>query len=157
MITRINVSWHNSHLCLLWLGETHFHISQNCLFIILFNISEHQLLHIKAIQFGSEKRWPTLFGVWTNLTHLPLVPHICVSESVSIGSDNGLSPIWRQAIIRTSAGLLSIRPLGANFSENLIKMQNFSFMKIHPKTSSVKWRPFCPGGDELTYQGHQMW
>ena len=27
------------------------------------------------------------------LTHLPLVPHICVSESVSFGSDNGLSPI----------------------------------------------------------------
>ena len=33
------------------------------------------------------------------LTHLPLVPHICVSELVSIGSDNGLSPIQRQAII----------------------------------------------------------
>ena len=31
------------------------------------------------------------------LTHLPLVPHICIS--VSIGSDNGLSPVRRQAII----------------------------------------------------------
>ena len=32
------------------------------------------------------------------LTHLPLVLHICVNR-VSIGSDNGLSPIRRQAII----------------------------------------------------------
>ena len=36
---------------------------------------------------------------------------------VSIGSDNGLSPIRRQAIIQTNAGLLSIGPLGTNFSE----------------------------------------
>ena len=33
------------------------------------------------------------------LNRLPLVPHMCVSESVSIDSDNGLSPIRRQAII----------------------------------------------------------
>ena len=33
------------------------------------------------------------------LTHLPLVPHICISESVSIGSDNGLLPIQHQTII----------------------------------------------------------
>ena len=33
------------------------------------------------------------------LTHLPLVPHMCVSAAVSIGSDNGLSPMRRQAII----------------------------------------------------------
>ena len=33
------------------------------------------------------------------LTHLPVVPHISVSESGRIGSDNGLSPSRRQAII----------------------------------------------------------
>ena len=42
----------------------------------------------------------------------PLVPHICVSEWVSIGSDNDLSPIQRQAIVETNTGLLSIEPLG---------------------------------------------
>ena len=36
---------------------------------------------------------------------------------VSIGSDNGLSPIRRQAIIYTIAELFSIGTLGANFSE----------------------------------------
>ena len=33
-------------------------------------------------------------------------------------------------------------------------MQNFSFAKMYLKISSVKWRPFCPGGDELKI-GHQ--
>ena len=37
-------------------------------------------------------------------------------NQVSIGSDNGLSPIRRQAFVWTSAGLLSIGPLGTNFS-----------------------------------------
>ena len=49
-----------------------------------------------------------------------------------------------------NAGLLSIGPLGTNFSEILIKLQNFSFTKIRLKTLSAKWWPFCPGGDELT-------
>ena len=31
-----------------------------------------------------------------------------------------------------------------------MKIQNFSFMKMHLKLSFAKWRPFCPGGDELT-------
>ena len=57
------------------------------------------------------------------LTHLPLVPHTV--NRVSIGSDNGLAPIRHQAIILTNAGLLSIRPLGTNFREVQIKIQNF--------------------------------
>ena len=76
---------------------------------------------------------------------------LCIYASVNrvrIGWDNGLSPIWRQAIVWTNAGLLSIWPLGTNFGEILIKMQNFSFMKMNMKISSAKRRPFCPGGDE---------
>ena len=69
---------------------------------------------------------------------------------VSIGSDNGLSPIRRQAIIEINAVLLPIWPFRTNFSEILIKIQNFSFTKIHLKISSAKWRPFCKGRDELT-------
>ena len=30
-----------------------------------------------------------------------------------------------------------------------IKIQIYSFTRMHLKTSSVKWRPFCPGWDEL--------
>ena len=52
------------------------------------------------------------------------------ANRASIGSDNGLSPIRHQAINLTNAGLLSIGHLGTNFSEILIKIQNFSFTKI---------------------------
>ena len=34
-------------------------------------------------------------------------------------------------------------PLGTNFSEISIEMLTFSFKKMHLKSSSVKWRPFC--------------
>ena len=63
----------------------------------------------------------------------------------SIGSDNGLSPIRRQAIIWTNAGILSIGPIETNFSEILIEILTFSFKKKHLKMSSAKWRPFCLG------------
>ena len=42
--------------------------------------------------------------------------HICISKIVIIGSDNGLSPGRRQAIIWSNAGILLIRALGINFS-----------------------------------------
>ena len=75
---------------------------------------------------------------------------------VSIGSHNGLSPVRRQAIIWTNAGLLSIGSLGTIFSEILIKIQNFSFIKMHLKISSAKWRPFCPERDELSCDTSQL-
>ena len=39
--------------------------------------------------------------------------------------------------------LLSVRPLGTNFSEIPIKIQDFSFTKMHLKMSSAKYPPFC--------------
>ena len=57
--------------------------------------------------------------------------------------------LWCQDIIQTNAELLSITPLGTNSSEILMKIPNFSFSKMQLKISSVKWRPFCPRGDEL--------
>ena len=77
------------------------------------------------------------------LTHWGRVTHICVSKLTIIGSDNGLSPGRRQAIIWTNAGILLIRTLGTNFSEILSKIHAFSFKKMHLKMSSAKWRPFC--------------
>ena len=71
--------------------------------------------------------------------------HICVNRINIIGSYNGLSPGRRQAIIWTNAGILLIWPLGTNFSEMLIQIHTFSFMKMHVKMSSAKWRPFCLG------------
>ena len=79
------------------------------------------------------------------VTHWGRVTHICVGNLTIIGSDNGLSPGRRQAIIWTNAGILLIRPLGTNFSEIIIGIQTFSFTKMHLKMSSAKWRPFCLG------------
>ena len=67
----------------------------------------------------------------------------CVGKLTIIGSDNGLSPGRRQAIIWTNAWILLIWPLGTNFNEILIGNQTFSFKKMHLKMSSAKWRPFC--------------
>ena len=71
--------------------------------------------------------------------------HICVGNLTIIGSDNGLSPGRRQAIIWTNAGILLTGPLGTNFIEILIAILTFSFKKIRLKVSSAKWRPFCLG------------
>ena len=77
--------------------------------------------------------------------------HVCVGKQSIIGSDNGLSPGRRQAIIWTNAGILLIGPLGTNFSEISIKIQIFSFTKMRLKVSSTKWRPFCLGLNVLFY------
>ena len=70
---------------------------------------------------------------------------ICVSKLAIIGSDNGLSPGRRQAIIWINAGILLIGSLGTNFSEILMEIYKFSFKKMHLKMSSGKWRLSCLG------------
>ena len=85
-----------------------------------------------------------------SLTPLPLVTHICISRWI------------RPALVQIMACcLFGAKPLsqpmlaycqlhfGTNFGEFLSK--NLSFTKIHLKISSTKWRPFCPGGDELIH------
>ena len=91
---------------------------------------------------------------WYFLTHWDRVTHICVSKQTINGSDNGLSPDRRQAIIWTNAGLLLIRPLGTNFSEILIEILTFSFKKMRLKVSSAKRRPFCLGLNVLVEHTH---
>ena len=64
------------------------------------------------------------------LTHWDRVTHICVGNLIIIGSDNGLSPGRRQAIIWTNAGILLFGPLGTNFSWVLIGIEENSFEKV---------------------------
>ena len=79
--------------------------------------------------------------------------HICVSKLSIIGSDNGLSPDRRQAIIWTNAGLLSIGPLRIYFNDNFFRIQQFSLKKMHVEMSSAKWRPSCIGLNVLIHWG----
>ena len=78
--------------------------------------------------------------------------YICVSKVTIIVSENGLSPVRRQAIIWTNAGILLIGPLRKNFSEILIGIETFSFRKMHFKMSSGKWLPLCLGFNVITYR-----
>ena len=81
---------------------------------------------------------PILIGT-NELTHLPPVFHICITE---------LGQHWFRwwlvaysapsHYLFTSAGLLLIGHLGTNFSEIVIKIQNFSFMKMLLKILSAK-------------------
>ena len=77
-----------------------------------------------------------------HLTHWGRATHICVSILNIIISDNGLSPGRRQAIIWAIVGILLIGHLETNFSEILIRIESFSFKKMHLKMSSSNWRPF---------------
>ena len=89
-------------------------------------------------------------------THWGRVTHICVIKLTIIGSDNGLSPGRRQAIIWTNAGILLIGPIGTNFSEILIGIQTFSFKKMHLKMSSAKLRPFCLSQASKSHLKHSI-
>ena len=79
---------------------------------------------------------------YVKLTHWGRVTHLCVSKLTIIGSDNGLSPGRRQAIIWTNAGILLIRLLGINFNVMLIEILTFSFMKsVVCEMASILSRP----------------
>ena len=73
-------------------------------------------------------------------------------KSLGIDSRNGLIGRWHQAIIWTSDDVLSVRPLGTNFSAILIPKQNFSLKKKHLKMSAKYW-PFSFGISVLTHWG----
>ena len=90
-----------------------------------------------------------------SLTHWGWVTHICIGNLTIIGSDNGLSPGRRQAIIWTNTGILLIEPIGTNFSEILIKIISFSFKKMHSKVSSGIRRPYCLGLNVLSKVWHK--
>ena len=121
--------------------------------IVRFQLIQIIFLHIffmVASRAQSRATMPLSQCQWLKVTHNTLthwsrVTHICVGKLhvFIIGSDNGLSPDRRQAIIWTNVGLLSIGPLRTYFSENLIKMQQFSLKKMHVKMSSAKWRLSC--------------
>ena len=46
---------------------------------------------------------------------------------VSIGSGNGLSPVWYKYTLWTNADVSSVRPLGSSFNEILIKCKTFHY------------------------------
>ena len=78
--------------------------------------------------------------------------HIYVCKLTIIGSDNGLSPERRQAIIWTNAGILLIWTIGNKLQWNFDRNSKISLKKRHLKMSSAKWRLFCLGLNVLSYR-----
>ena len=72
------------------------------------------------------------------LTHYGWVKYICEVNLTIIGSDNGLSPVRRQAIIWTTTGIFLILPSGKNFHEILIK-KSYIFIKENT-FENVVWK-----------------
>ena len=73
------------------------------------------------------------------LTAWGRVTHICVGNLTTIGSDDGLSPGWHQAINWTNAGILLVGRWGTNFINISIQLLAFSFKKMRLKVSTAKW------------------
>ena len=62
------------------------------------------------------------FILWINSISY-ITSYIGVGKLTIIGSDNGLAPDRRQAIIWTNVGILLIGPIGTNFGEISIEIQ----------------------------------
>ena len=125
-------------------------VKSGCLLrVIVMENSPSTLRSISFNNMRSDMKF-SLARYFLFLTHWGRVTHICVSDLITIGSDNGLSPGRRQAIIRPNVGILLIRPLGTNYCDILIEIIIFSFKKMRLKVSSAKRRPFCLGLNVLT-------
>ena len=93
-----------------WLGR---HVARRICYVpcLEFNL-ENQIWFLFAYWWGEEMVYESLTlctavnTVGCCLTHWGRVTHICVSDLTIIGSDSGLSPGRRQAIIRTNARIL---------------------------------------------------
>ena len=67
----------------------------------------------------------------------PSDAYICIANLAIIGSDNGLSPGRRQAIIWTNARILSSGPLGTNF------IHENGFESVVCEMAAILSRPQC--------------
>ena len=119
------------------LREPHLYEKYHALIVVMLKLT----LEKNALTFSTISQQRNGTG---SLTHWGRVTHICVGNLTIIGSDNGLSPGRRQAIIWTSAEILLIEPPGTSFSE-IIEIHTISFNKMHLKMSSAKWWSFCSG------------
>ena len=133
------------------------HCEYVCIYIHVYvNVTVHAMLYyVLSYRYCFYCTFVLLSQQWLNKDaqsiYIYIYIYIRVSKLTIIGSDNGLSPGQRQAIIWTNAEIHLMGPLGTNFSENLIGIQTFSFKKnAFEKSSATKWRLFRLGLNELT-------
>ena len=109
-----NVSiWWRHHMCTYCMG----HSLPYCV-LLMFPLHErHGVANRRNKAIICLTAFRTKRKRTSNSKSLARVTHIFVGNLAVIGSDNGLSPGRRQAIIWTNAGILLIGPLETNFSE----------------------------------------
>ena len=93
----------------------------------------------------------------SGLTHWGRVTHICVGKLTIIGSNNGLLPERRQAIIWTNAGILLIGlQWNINRNSNIFIEEN-TFENVVCEMLFISYRPQCvnPITDALAIDIHK--
>ena len=159
----LNQWWQSllTHMCVAWLQCIHHTAIPNSVYWFVFN--KYVFGRFRSVNLNMPQLWvrfPLYYYHVYDHSMTQLITNwffyrILLSNTyasvncVGLASCNGLLPVRRQAFTRINAYVLSIGPLGTNFIEILIKIQNLTFMKFHVKISSEKCRPFCSGGDEL--------
>ena len=78
-----------------------------------------------------------------NSTPRGRVVHICVSKLTIIGSDNGLSPGRRQAIIWTNAAILWIRTIGTTSVKSLSNFISLLCPKTIRHSNTIVTTTYC--------------
>ena len=116
---------------------------------VQWNLNQNKMILIQNA-FETTK-YQTFCSGLILLTHWGRVTHICVCKLTIIGSENGLSPGRRQAIIWTNDGILIIGSPETNFSEILSKIQTFSLTEIRLKMLSAICGPFHLSLNVLTW------
>ena len=149
-------SWNNgvrrmSFYILMATLRTHISYSRD----IFLATHQHESYSPKTVAISPTGPWTTSNCLWWRtkachvytyaITHWGRVAHICVGKQITIGSDNGLSPERRQAIIWIISKISLIGTLRTNFSQILSEIHTFSLKKMHLKMSSAKWRQFYLG------------
>ena len=132
-----------------------------------FGVTSHHLRHCWFIvdwALGTISDCEIWIKIKQSLTHWGRVTHICVSKPTTIGSDNGLSPGRRQAIMWTNAGILLIGPSGTNLSEISSEIYTFlteenAFENVVWKMAAILSRPQCVNERKRVwkYRLHWQW
>ena len=91
-------------------------------------------IHLKT----SSAKWLLFCPGFNELTHWGQAMHICVNKLTIIGSDNGLSPGRRQAIIWTMLEYCSLHPWEHKLQWNL--NQNLSIFNRNNAFENVVWK-----------------
>ena len=91
--------------------------------------------------------WRLIIKLLSFFNSLSWQMHIRISRLTIIGSDNGLSPGWWQAIIWTNSGIFLIGPSETNFREIFIEIYSFikenAFENVVWKMEAILSRPQC--------------